>query len=489
MDTATTSGGMVSDTEEDLGSGGDDMDSGGDVTMMDGSMPPDGDASSDQDAATDMGEDMPPLMGPAMLTQSCMDDTLEIYDAPDNLPPMDPSLRGDVVKCGEDPAIDVASLNARLATAGVVGELATSGARTLRILYRTERRGGIAGLSSARVYLPDEPRDGPLPIVVVAHGTVGLSDLCAPSLLTNAIALDYLALPWVARGHVVIAPDFAGLGTEGVQGYGDNIDTGHSTLDAAKALRALLAPERLSDKVLVVGHSQGGGAALSAQALASSYGAGGELAGVIAFAPGWQTQLDDVGWANFWFTNFDFGGSAAIVSMLLYAYHANVIGEDSVGDGFPLLTRLQLESAVELNCFATLPAAVATVTLGLSVNLIDETFRSTFVDCLDGNGCVEPGKSYYDYLNEGLLTADPNGAEILVVQGLTDVTVPAVQARCVVDALEAAGATPQVCVDASTHINVAQLNATRVMDWAEALVDGESLPSCNGEGLPPMCGF
>src|SRR5439155_26950202 len=40
-------------------------------------------------------------------------------------------------------------------------------------------------------------------------------------------------------------------------------------------------------KVVIVGHSQGGHAALSAQALAKSYGLEGTLAGAVGFAPLW----------------------------------------------------------------------------------------------------------------------------------------------------------------------------------------------------------
>ena len=107
-----------------------------------------------------------------------------------------------------------------------------------------------------------------------------------------------LALPWAGLGYAVIVPDYAGLGNEGAQGYLDNRDQAHSLLDGARALRKLLSPGALSSDILAVGFSQGGGAVLSAQALAKSYGADGELVGAIVFAPEWPTRMNSFGFLD-----------------------------------------------------------------------------------------------------------------------------------------------------------------------------------------------
>lgn len=77
-------------------------------------------------------------------------------------------------------------------------------------------------------------RQVPLPVVAVAHGAEGLADNCAPT--RRPYGLFEMALPWASRGYAVIGPDFAGLGSAGVQGYVDNHDTGYSMLDAVRAL-------------------------------------------------------------------------------------------------------------------------------------------------------------------------------------------------------------------------------------------------------------
>src|SRR5438105_3942472 len=78
----------------------------------------------------------------------------------------------------------------------------------------------------------------PLPVIVGAHPTVGMGDSCAPS--RDPAQLRDVALPWAASGYAVIAPDYAGFGNEGVEGYLNNRDQAHALLDGARALRKLL---------------------------------------------------------------------------------------------------------------------------------------------------------------------------------------------------------------------------------------------------------
>ncbi len=99
-------------------------------------------------------------------------------------------------------------------------------------------------------------------------------------------------MPWAATGHAVITPDFTGMGNEGVQAYLNNRDQAYAVLDGARALRKLFQPGTFSDQVAIAGFSQGGGASLSAHALAKSYGAGGTLAAVVAYAPQWPVRDD-----------------------------------------------------------------------------------------------------------------------------------------------------------------------------------------------------
>lgn len=444
--------------------------------------------STSGDTAADAADlsDVTKPSGPLTALLPCEDAVADVYGVPlVGLGAPDPTKRGEILGCATGRTMTALEAQTRLNTSAVLGVIAAAGdIQTLRITYQTERANGDAGLSSALVYLPQNPPEGRKPIIVIAHGTVGIADVCAPSTELLEGLLDYLALPWAAAGYPVIATDYAGLGTEGVQGYGDNTDTGLSTLDAARALRAMLPPERLTDQVFLVGHSQGGGAVLSAQALNKDYGCGGELAGVIAYAPGWAVSVNTLPWQfPFASTALGGGGPAALTALFLYAYHANALGEDRAGEGFPALTSANLVAAVESQCITQLAVSVPTLTVTF-YGLVEEVFRQTFVDCADGGACEPPGDAFAQFMADNILHADPDGAPILIAQGLTDVVATAAETACIIKHLETDNAPLQVCVDASPHTNVAQNNVAFALQWVQALTEGQDAPTCSGVGLP-----
>jgi pimeloyl-ACP methyl ester carboxylesterase len=65
---------------------------------------------------------------------------------------------------------------------------------------------------------------------------------------------------YVLMGYAVVATDYAGLGTEGRHAYLDMLSNGTDVINSVPAARA--AVRTLSEKWLVVGHSQGGLASL-----------------------------------------------------------------------------------------------------------------------------------------------------------------------------------------------------------------------------------
>jgi pimeloyl-ACP methyl ester carboxylesterase len=124
--------------------------------------------------------------------------------------------------------------------------------------------------------------------VAWAHGTTGVADQCAPS------ATDHLDLPvyddytrvvagYVSQGWTVTATDYPGLGTPGPHPYITGRSEGRSIIDSVRAARNL--DPTLSDKWVVSGHSQGGQAAIFASELADTYGKGLRLRGTVALAP------------------------------------------------------------------------------------------------------------------------------------------------------------------------------------------------------------
>jgi dienelactone hydrolase len=422
---------------------------------------------------------------------ACTDTIADVYVTPTNLPPMTLATRGDIVRCAQDIVLPLSEVASEVASQGITTVMLT-GVNFYRIEYRTERGNGSAGASSARVYLPATPAALPLPVIVIGHPTEGLAASCTPS--ENPTSYEDLALPWAGLGYVAIVPDYAGLGNGGVQGYLDNRDQAYSLLDGARALRNLLPAGALSDQVLAVGFSQGGGAVLSAQALAPTYGAGGTLAGVIAFAPEWPSRLNSFGYVdqldNPTELTIETGISENVVTVMrTYAYFGNYVGMADVGDGFPAANQAGMDGAVESLCQTPLGGYLQAAE-PLVGDIFDPTLRTTLLACIAGNGlgtgCVDPGLSFYTFLTNNILTADPNGPPLLFVQGLADyIMPPASEAACNIAKLMADGVTPQVCVDADAqHQTVVARNMDFVLQWALALLGNLALPTCSAAGMP-----
>lgn len=164
-------------------------------------------------------------------------------------------------------------------------DFAPSGSRGWRVLFRSQGPDGEATISSGMVFAPDSPTNtGKRPVVAWAHGTVGQGESCAPS--RSKQPLDDMS--WLAgmlrRGWVVTAPDYAGLGTEGVNGFLVGKAEAHDVLNSVRAAREL--PETTAGRRFAIwGHSQGGHSSLFAGKFASSYAPELELVAESAAAP------------------------------------------------------------------------------------------------------------------------------------------------------------------------------------------------------------
>jgi pimeloyl-ACP methyl ester carboxylesterase len=148
----------------------------------------------------------------------------------------------------------------------------------LDIRYRSQGIDGDLVAETAVVWLPRGGRSGH--VVAWGHPTTGLADGCAPSREAD---------PWVpglaqllAAGHVVVAPDYEGLGMPGDHPYLVGASEGRSVLDAIRAARSI---GHADGRSAVFGWSQGGHAALFAARLAPTYAPDVRLAGVAAIAP------------------------------------------------------------------------------------------------------------------------------------------------------------------------------------------------------------
>lgn len=158
-------------------------------------------------------------------------------------------------------------------------------ALAVRILYTsTDGRwnSGILPVSGA-LYLPKGTAPaGGWPLVVWAHGTLGVADSCAPS-WAGANERDRAYVDrWLAAGFAVAAPDYQGLGGPGPHPYTNWKAEGQSTLDSAKTAFSMGLP--LANQVVITGQSQGSGASLGAARLAAGYAPQLKVKGAIATA-------------------------------------------------------------------------------------------------------------------------------------------------------------------------------------------------------------
>ena len=158
------------------------------------------------------------------------------------------------------------------------------GTQAWRILYTTTRENGAPAVASAIVVAPVAATGASHPVLAWMHGTTGIAEGCAPSLLEHPFdgvpALDTV----LRRGWIVVATDYAGLGTAGPHHYLVGADEAHSALDSIRAVREL-HDVSTTNNVVVWGHSQGGHAALWAAILSASYAPDVHVAGVAALAP------------------------------------------------------------------------------------------------------------------------------------------------------------------------------------------------------------
>ncbi|MFD0021570.1 alpha/beta hydrolase family protein [Streptomyces sp. NPDC058382] len=168
--------------------------------------------------------------------------------------------------------------------------LASAAGRADRMLYHSRSLKGDDITVSGAVLTPKgkAPKGG-WPVVSWAHGSSGISDLCAPSTTPDAdgrIDLygygDFVA-GLLKAGYAVAATDYEGLGTDGDHPYIVADSEGRSVIDAARA--AMQADPSLSRSVTFVGHSQGGQAAIAAGELAGTWGRGLDFRGTVGLAP------------------------------------------------------------------------------------------------------------------------------------------------------------------------------------------------------------
>lgn len=152
-----------------------------------------------------------------------------------------------------------------------------------RILYSSTD--GVVGKGAVAVsgtlFVPEgTPPPGGWPVIAWAHGTIGVADICAPSWNSRYYRDARYLEEWLKQGFAIVASDYQGLGTPGPHPYLYTRPEAYSVLDSVRAAQA--AHPELSRKTIIVGQSQGGGAAFATAAFAPDYAPELQILGTIA---------------------------------------------------------------------------------------------------------------------------------------------------------------------------------------------------------------
>ncbi|MFW5966976.1 MAG: lipase family protein, partial [Persicimonas sp.] len=206
---------------------------------------------------------------------------------------LDGSQVGQVTEVGHDEEFSKGLIEGILASQDVdpPSEIAHD-AEVLTYEYATQDRGQEVTATSMLAYPKGvQPAESPSEVLLFLHGTTGFTDECAAS---DGGAYKGLAALFASMGYFVVAPDFIGLKSMGEEtGFLHPYLVGQATaiasLDAVRAAADLPAEERgdlcVNPRVLPIGGSQGGHAALWVDRLAPYYARELEMLGSVATVP------------------------------------------------------------------------------------------------------------------------------------------------------------------------------------------------------------
>ena len=329
------------------------------------------------------------------------------------------------------------------------------------VLYRSLSEDGEPAAVSGVVVVPTgAPPAAPRPVAAVAHSTVGLADQCAPSRVLadgGGGEVGLFAAAAMAQGWVLAATDYRGLGTPGPHPYLVGQRAGRDVLDIVRAASYL--PDTGADPsspVILVGHSQGGGAAVFAAELAPTYAPELRVVGAVVGAPTTELARRASSWPP------ARGQDTGFAMMAVAGFHAAYpqLDEASVltGPGQAAL------GALETGCVADVLAAFA-----------DDDPAQLF-------SSTGPDRAWRAALDANVAGGGPTGVPIYVFHGGADTVVPVgwsadYQAR----ACAAGSNVTRVVYPDLDHGSVLQSALGPAFAWLSGRLSGQPAPAgCPG---------
>lgn len=215
------------------------------------------------------------LTSSTLLLSACHDDDHDSYVSGDSIP------KNNIV----NPVVTTP-------TAYTLTDMSATAGESVVMTYKMLGMNNTEVQATALLFTPKTapPAKG-WPIVVWAHGTTGVADVCAPSRNQLNSYIQAMIEGLLAAGYVVVAPDYEGLGEPGnseLHPFLNVKSEAFSITDAVVAARNYLG-NKVSNRWMTVGHSQGGHAALGAAQYQSR--AQLDYKGTVAVAPASNLEL------------------------------------------------------------------------------------------------------------------------------------------------------------------------------------------------------
>ena len=292
------------------------------------------------------------------------------------------------------------------------------------------------------------------PVVAWAHPTSGVAEKCAPSARSDFFstipALDQL----IARGYVVAATDYPGLGSPGTHPYLVGSSEARAVIDIVRAARDI--PQTHAGTHFVAwGHSQGGHAALFVAQTAGAYAPELLLVGVVAASP--PTQLVQI-------LRTDLAQSTGRILTSYAVWSWSHLYDIPLETALRLRTATHIVRAIAQTCAQTKDEAYV---LGLDAawttpRLIKPTLYDT-----------PPWKELF-------VENSPRQAPVdyFIAQGTTDTIVPPATTAAFVATLCRSGHAVEFdSLSGMGHMRTAFVSAPRALDWMRDRFAGRPAPN------------
>lgn len=171
------------------------------------------------------------------------------------------------------------------------GPALPSAAANYRVLYETLSVDGKFVAVSGTLAVPaGKPPEQGWPLISWAHGTVGDAPQCAPSRSSSPNIEQRMLDNFVRRGYAIAQTDYEGNGTPGIHPYFVATAAARDVTDIVRASREI--DPQIGKRWVVMGHSEGGAAALAAASLGPQWAPDLKLVAAVAYAPG--SHLEDI---------------------------------------------------------------------------------------------------------------------------------------------------------------------------------------------------